>query len=191
MSAYRRLNRSSKSAAFQHPSLSVYQQQQHLNSNGMSDNGATNGNLADGLLDDRQLPNNPAYPTQPKHLRFPDVSFHSEVLNELVMFAFAVIATAMQFLHLYRTVWWLPESHTSQTMVCGRNFFDSVLTNINIYVFYFLPIFSLQNFYLIDTHLTIFILVLLGRRFVYCLTIKLLESFCPRTIYAKTIRPIR
>lgn len=85
----------------------------------MSDNGATNGNLADGLMDDRQLPNNPAYPTQPKHLRFPDVSFHSEVLNELVMFAYAVIATAMQFLHLYRTVWWLPESHTSQTMVCG------------------------------------------------------------------------
>lgn len=143
MSAYRRLNRSSKSTAFQHPSMSVYQQQQHLNSHANLDAGSSNGNCADsggggggnsgggvgfagsGGNDDRQLPNNnnnnssntSAYPTQPKHLRFPD-GWNSEVLNELIMFAFAVIATAMQFLHLYRTVWWLPESHTSQSMVC-------------------------------------------------------------------------
>lgn len=54
---------------------------------------------------------------QPKHIRFPDVPYSSELVNELMIFMYTMIATAMQFLHLYRTVWWLPESNTSQTMV--------------------------------------------------------------------------
>lgn len=61
-----------------------------------------------------------AYPLQPKHIRFPDVPFNSELLNELMIFVYTTIGAAMQFLHLYRTVWWLPESNTNQTMV--RNF---------------------------------------------------------------------
>lgn len=132
MSAYRRINRSSKSTTFQHPSLSAFQHQQHCNNHTIADasnngnghygdggNAAGGGNnigLTNGN-DDRQLSNGSGCPTQPKHLRFPDASLQSELLNELIMFAFAVLATAMQFLHLYRTVWWLPESHTSQSMV--------------------------------------------------------------------------
>lgn len=58
-----------------------------------------------------------SYPLQPKHIRFPDVPYSSEIVNELMIFVYTMIATAMQFLHLYRTVWWLPESNTSQTMV--------------------------------------------------------------------------
>lgn len=58
-----------------------------------------------------------SYPLQPKHIRFPDVPYSSELVNELMIFLYTMIATAMQFLHLYRTVWWLPESNTSQTMV--------------------------------------------------------------------------
>lgn len=54
---------------------------------------------------------------QPKHIRFPDVPYSSELVNELMIFMYTMIATAMQFLHLYRTVWWLPDSNTSQTMV--------------------------------------------------------------------------
>lgn len=57
------------------------------------------------------------FPSQPKHIRFPDVPYHSELLNELLMFAYTIMAAAMQFMHLYRTVWWLPESNTNQTMV--------------------------------------------------------------------------
>lgn len=57
------------------------------------------------------------YPLQPKHIRFPDVPYSSELINELMIFVYTIIATAMQFLHLYRTVWWLPESNTNQTMV--------------------------------------------------------------------------
>lgn len=58
-----------------------------------------------------------AYPIQPKHVRFPDVPYSSEMVNELMIFAYTLIAAAMQFLHLYRTVWWLPESNTNQAMV--------------------------------------------------------------------------
>lgn len=58
-----------------------------------------------------------SYPMQPKHIRFPDVPYSSELVNELMIFVYTMIATAMQFLHLYRTVWWLPESNTNQTMV--------------------------------------------------------------------------
>lgn len=57
------------------------------------------------------------YPIQPKHIRFPDVPYNSELVNELMIFAYTLIATAMQFLHLYRSVWWLPESNTNQAMV--------------------------------------------------------------------------
>lgn len=58
-----------------------------------------------------------SYSIQPKHIRFPDVPYSSELVNELMIFLYTMIATAMQFMHLYRTVWWLPDSNTSQTMV--------------------------------------------------------------------------
>lgn len=58
-----------------------------------------------------------SYVPQPKHIRFPDVPYQSELLNELMVFSYTIISAAMQFLHLYRTVWWLPESNTEQSMV--------------------------------------------------------------------------
>lgn len=76
---------------------------------------------ANSSSDDQQVQlvntNTTNFPSQPKHVRFPDVPYHSELLNELMMFAYTIIAAAMQFMHLYRTVWWLPESNTNQTMV--------------------------------------------------------------------------
>lgn len=70
---------------------------------------------------------NASYVPQPKHIRFPDVPYQSELLNELMIFSYTFIAAAMQFLHLYRTVWWLPESNTDQAMV-NREFVISMLT---------------------------------------------------------------
>ncbi|XP_055318078.1 transmembrane protein 39A [Sitodiplosis mosellana] len=104
-----------------------------------------------------------SYPMQPKHIRFPDVPYSSELVNELMIFLYTMIATAMQFLHLYRTVWWLPESNTSQTM----------------------------NFYLIDEHLTMFIVILLGRRFMYCFLLGILEMICPKQVYHIALKFIR
>lgn len=103
------------------------------------------------------------YPLQPKHTRFPDVPYSSELVNELMIFLYTMIATAMQFLHLYRTVWWLPESNTSQTM----------------------------NFYLIDGHLTLFITIILVRRFLYCFLLNILEMTCPKRFYHTTLKVFR
>lgn len=56
-------------------------------------------------------------PPPPKHIPFPEVPQTSEIFNELVMFVYTSLAASMQFLHLYRTVWWLPDSHSSHALV--------------------------------------------------------------------------
>lgn len=62
----------------------------------------------------------PSVPPLPKHINFPDVP-HNEFFNELFIFAFTIVSVLTQFMHLYRTVWWLPDSYTHQTIVrfCG------------------------------------------------------------------------
>lgn len=56
-------------------------------------------------------------PPPPKHIPFPDVPQQSEIMCELVMFVYTALAASAQFLHLYRSVWWLPESNTTQAVV--------------------------------------------------------------------------
>lgn len=58
----------------------------------------------------------PSIPPLPKHINFPDVP-HNEFFNEFFIFAFTIISVLTQFMHLYRTVWWLPDSYTHQTIV--------------------------------------------------------------------------
>lgn len=53
----------------------------------------------------------------PKHIPFPDFPGSSELINELIMFLFITFAAAMQFINLYRTMWWVPESNTTRTVV--------------------------------------------------------------------------
>ena len=57
------------------------------------------------------------------------------------MFVYAVAALGLQYLNLYRSVWWLPHSYSSQTL----------------------------NFYLIDLPTILFSITLLGRRLVWIL----------------------
>ncbi len=60
-----------------------------------------------------------------KHIPFPSQAsqFQSDLINEWLLFAFSFWAAGLQFLHLYRTVWWLPDSYTNQTMVKFTFFF--------------------------------------------------------------------
>jgi len=95
---------------------------------------------------------NNTYAGLPKHITFPEVPHNSEFLNELWMFVFTILAAATQFLHLYRTVWWLPNSHTHQTM----------------------------NLYLVDDFLAAFIALMLGRRVVFCILDKIIGFICPK-----------
>lgn len=56
-------------------------------------------------------------PPPPKHIPFPDVPQQSEIVCEMVMFLYTGLAASAQFLHLYRSVWWLPESNTKHIVV--------------------------------------------------------------------------
>lgn len=56
-------------------------------------------------------------PTSPKHFPFPNTPVDDDLFFEILMFFFTVISGGLQFLHLYRTVWWLPHSYTKQAMV--------------------------------------------------------------------------
>lgn len=53
----------------------------------------------------------------PKHIPIPHIPQESTIVFELYMFIFTTVASFLQFLHLYRSVWWLPQSYTRYTMV--------------------------------------------------------------------------
>lgn len=63
---------------------------------------------------------NSIYTPLPKHIPFPDVPSSSEIFNEFYIFLFSLIAAGAQFMHLYRTVWWLPDSYTNHTIVISK-----------------------------------------------------------------------
>lgn len=94
-------------------------------------------------------------PSAPKHIKFPNTPIDSDLEFEFTMFAFSVISASLQFLHLYRSVWWLPNSYTNHAM----------------------------NFYLIDVNLYIFIIIILSRRILYIMGCKLLDSILPEKLH--------
>lgn len=107
-----------------------------------------------------------------KHVQFVQSnSRKNEILNEFMIFMFTLIAASSQFVHLYRSVWWFPDSYTNYTVVSFH-----LVSFIKIE---FSTCFCFQNFYLIDTSLVVFIFVMIGRRFFYCLFVKALEVTCP------------
>lgn len=120
-----------------------------------------------------------------KHLQFVQSGFSqkNEIVNEFILFIFTLIAAASQFVHLYRSVWWFPDSYTNYTVVsrCSSStaeIFSSIL----------LP---QQNFYLIDVSLVVFIFVMIGRRFLYCILAKILEFSCPEKYHTIAERSLK
>ncbi|CAH1119350.1 unnamed protein product [Phaedon cochleariae] len=86
-------------------------------------------------------------PAAPKHFPFPNTTVEDDLVFESLMCSFTIITAGLQYLHLYRSVWWLPNSYTSQAV----------------------------NFYLIDPYLVLFITVILSRRLVYMIACRLLN----------------
>merc|ERR1719290_154078 len=75
----------------------------------------------------------------PQPVPIPDIPHDSPITFEVIVFCYTTISLLLQYLNLYRTVWWLPHSYNNQTM----------------------------NFYLIDPYVIIFAVVLLARRLLY------------------------
>ncbi|KAH0952783.1 hypothetical protein HN011_011761 [Eciton burchellii] len=87
----------------------------------------------------------------PKHVPIPVVPVDGQLTFETLSLVFAVVATFLQLLNLYRTVWWLPHSYNAYSM----------------------------NLYLIDPYLLIFILTMVTRSFIYTLLHHLIDASLP------------
>lgn len=55
--------------------------------------------------------------TPPKHMTIPDIPRISELGFETLMLVFSLMSLALQYLNIYRTIFWLPHSHTKYAMV--------------------------------------------------------------------------
>lgn len=58
--------------------------------------------------------------SQPKHAHVPHIPVEGELSFALLAFLFSVTSMALQYLHLYKTVWWLPHSHAEYAIVSWR-----------------------------------------------------------------------
>lgn len=85
----------------------------------------------------------------PKHSPFPQVQGQSEIVAECLTFVATIVAMGGQYLEMYRTVWWLPEMHNHQAL----------------------------HLHLIDKHVLVFIVAILGRKFFYAIFMSSLERF--------------
>jgi hypothetical protein len=47
----------------------------------------------------------------------PNLSVDPELVFELIVFAYSIVAMALQLLHLYRSVFWLPHSYNDNAVV--------------------------------------------------------------------------
>ncbi|XP_059153925.1 transmembrane protein 39A-like [Physella acuta] len=78
----------------------------------------------------------------PKHSHLPDIPGDGNLYFECMLFVFGIIMMCLQYINLYKTVWWLPQSHAQYAL----------------------------NFYLIDFYLVGFISIILSIRFIICFT---------------------
>ncbi|KAF0309542.1 Transmembrane protein 39A [Amphibalanus amphitrite] len=87
-----------------------------------------------------------------QHVLIPDIPRDGELFFETLMVVFVCTGLGLQYLNMYRTIWWLPHSYTLYAM----------------------------NLYLIDTDVTGFILTLLCRRFLWAVLKHMSLNFLPR-----------
>ncbi|KAJ3592948.1 hypothetical protein NHX12_005286 [Muraenolepis orangiensis] len=76
-----------------------------------------------------------------RHSKIPELPLDSSLLFELLLFLYLLVALFVQYINIYRTVWWYPYSHPAAS--------------------------TSLNFHLMDYHLAIFITVMLARRLVW------------------------
>lgn len=76
----------------------------------------------------------------PKHIPFPTIPLESELEFEIIMFIFTTVAAALQFLQIYRSVWWLPHAYTNQAVV-RNELFILLMVNLKLIKFFVRRIF--------------------------------------------------
>ncbi|KAM5281636.1 transmembrane protein 39A isoform 2-T2 [Ctenodactylus gundi] len=78
-----------------------------------------------------------------RHCQIPDLPVDGSLLFEFLFFIYLLVALFIQYINIYKTVWWYPYNHPASC--------------------------TSLNFHLIDYHLAAFITVMLARRLVWAL----------------------
>ncbi|KAM6098133.1 transmembrane protein 39A isoform 1-T1 [Theristicus caerulescens] len=82
-------------------------------------------------------------PEPVRHCRIPELPLDGSLLFEFLFFIYLLVALFIQYINIYKTVWWYPYNHPASC--------------------------TSLNFHLIDYHLAAFITVMLARRLVWAL----------------------
>ncbi|CAI9582211.1 unnamed protein product [Staurois parvus] len=82
-------------------------------------------------------------PEPVRHCRIPDLPLDGSLLFEFLFFIYLLVSLFIQYINIYKTVWWYPYNHPASC--------------------------TSLNFHLIDYHLAAFITVMLARRLVWAL----------------------
>jgi len=53
----------------------------------------------------------------PRHVHLPDIPLDNSVFFELLVFFYSAMVLGLQYVNLYKTVWWLPHSSASYAVV--------------------------------------------------------------------------
>lgn len=53
----------------------------------------------------------------PRHVQLPDIPIDNNVLFELLVFIYSALVLGLQYINLYKTVWWLPHSSAHYGLV--------------------------------------------------------------------------
>jgi len=53
----------------------------------------------------------------PRHVQLPDIPVDNNVLFELLVFMYSALVLGLQYINLYKTVWWLPHSSAHYGLV--------------------------------------------------------------------------
>lgn len=81
----------------------------------------------------------PPVVVQPRHAHLPDIPVEGNLYFQLLFLIYGTLVMGLQYVNLYRTVWWLPMSHATYGL----------------------------NFYLMDIHFVGLLILILGRGFIW------------------------
>ena len=55
----------------------------------------------------------------PKHVVLPEIPMDGNLHFEIILYLLGIVVMGLQYVNLYKTVWWLPHSHANYALVCG------------------------------------------------------------------------
>ena len=56
--------------------------------------------------------------TPPRHSHIPEIPMDGNLVFELMVLCNSILGLGLQYVNLYKTVWWLPYSHANYALVC-------------------------------------------------------------------------